>query len=153
MSWSLNYVSYLTNITGAPYQGAPKLVTFAIGVHQLHAFVTNWHYTFGNVFTNHFSTNRMVTIQSIWITNQVLCAVSKSVHRRPPIPKTITTNLISGDFFLIPTNWCGFDLVLSLPLGNPPYAYGPTNTIIYPGYNRSGSVGTNAAVGGTVRSG
>ena len=140
-----NYISYLTNITGAPYQGAPKLVTAIVSIN--YQFVTNWHYTFGNVFTNHFSNNRIVKTQSIWITN-----LTGAPYGSPFIAvtntKTITTNLISGDFFLIPTNWCGFDLVLSQPLGTPPYKYGPTNTIIYAGYNTNGSVGTNYSVGG-----
>jgi hypothetical protein len=141
-----NYVSYLTNSgPGTPYQGPPKLVTVVSSIG--YQWITNWNYVFGNVFTNHFYTNRFVTIQSIWITNTIGAA-----HGAPyvAITNTITykTNLISGDFFLIPTNWCGFDLRLALPLGVPPYTYGVTNTVIYNGYNSSGSVGTNAAVGG-----
>ncbi len=142
-----NYISYLTNLTGAPYQGAPTLVT--VPVSTTYEFVTNWHYTFGNVITNHFSTNRLVVVQSIWITNLV-GAPYGSPFIAVTNTKTITTNLISGDFFLIPTNWCGFDLVLSQPLGNPPYEYGPTNTVIYAGYNTNGSVGTNATAGGNA---
>ena len=140
-----NYISYLTNQFGSPYQGPPVLVTKAAS--SGYVWVTNWTYTFGNVFTNHYYTNRLVTVQSIWITNRIgapygspTIAVTNSV--------TYKTNLVSGDFFLIPTNWCGFDLTLSFPLGNPPYQFGPTNTVIYSGYATNGSTGTNNVAGG-----
>jgi hypothetical protein len=142
-----NYVSYLTNTTGSPYQGPPKLVTKPVSTNYL--WVTNWNYTFGNVITNHYSTNRYITTQSIWITNQI-----GAPYGSPFIAKTnyttVKTNQISGDFFLIPTNWCGFDLVEAQPLPTPPYTYGITNTIIYNGYNTNGSVGTNFTVGGNA---
>ncbi len=146
-TWVTNYVSYLTNYTGAPYQGPPKLVTLPVSTNYI--WVTNWTYSFGNVFTNHFYTNRFITVQSIWITNNI-----GAPYGSPLIAKTnsvtFKTNLISGDFFLIPTNWCGFDLRLSFPLGNPPYKNGVTNTTIFAGYNTSGSVGTNFTIGGNA---
>ena len=143
--WVTNYISYLTNLTGAPYQGAPKLVTVAQSWQPV--WVTNWNYTFGNVFTNHYYTNRFVTVQSIWITNQI-----GAPYGSPFIAKTnlttYKTNLVSGDVFLIPTNWCGFDLTLAFPLGNPPFKTGLTNVVIFPGYNTNGVTGTNNLVGG-----
>jgi hypothetical protein len=141
-----NYVSYLTNYIGSPYGGPPKLVTVAVSTN--YAFITNWNYTFGNVFTNHYYTNRYITVQSIWITNSPYGSPYGSPFVAVTNSMTYKTNLISGDFFLIPTNWCGFDLVLSLPPGNPPYQYGTTNTIVYSGYNTNGATGTNNLVGG-----
>ena len=143
---NINYISYLTNITGAPYSSPPKLYVKAVSTNYL--WVTNWHYTFGNVFTNHYYTNRTLTLTSIWITNQI-----GAPYGSPFIAKTNSvtyqTNLVSGDFFLIPTNWCGFDLQLAFPLSNPPYTYGSTNVIVYSGYNHNGPTGTNNVVGGT----
>jgi hypothetical protein len=85
----------------------------------------------------------------VWITNQIgapygspFVAITNS--------KTYTTNKVSGDFFLIPTNWCGFDLRLAFPLNNPPQTYSQTNTVVYNGYSTNGSVGTNATVGGNA---
>ncbi len=145
--WVTNYISYLTNLTGAPYQGAPKLVTVVDSYQP--QWVTTWKYTFGNVFTNHFYTNRFVTVQSIWITNLI-----GAPYGSPFVARTNTvtykTNMISGDFFLIPTNWCGFDLIRALPLGSPPYLTGLTNVIIYPGYNTNGVTGTNNLTGGNA---
>ena len=143
-----NYISYLTNITGAPYQGAPKLVTQIQSINF--AFVTNWVHQFGNVFTNHFYTNRTYRVRNIWITNLIgapypspFVAYTNDVIKQK-------TNSISGDFFIFPTNWCGFDLRLALPLSTPPESFSQTNTFVYPGYNSSGSVGTNATVGGNA---
>jgi hypothetical protein len=142
-----NYISYLTNYTGSPYQGPPKLVTKAVSTNFV--FVTNYLYSFGNVFTNHFYTNRTYKVTSIWITNQV-----GAPYGSPFIgitnSKTFTTNKISGDFFIMPTNWCGFDLRLALPLSTPPQSYSQTNTYVYAGYGTNGTVGTNAAVGGNA---
>lgn len=142
-----NYISYLTNYLGAPYQGPPTLITKAISTNFV--FTTNWVHVFANVFTNHVYPNRNYRVTSIWITNIV-----GAPYGSPFIGVTNTvvykTNLVSGDFFILPTNWCGFDLRLTLPLGNPGHKFGSTNTYIYPGYNADGSVGTNATVGGTA---
>jgi hypothetical protein len=134
-----NYVSYLTNAYGSPYQGPPKLVTTPTETNYI--WITNWTYRFGNIFTNHYYTNRYVRVQSIYTTN-IIGAVWPSFQTVTNI-KTIKTNLVSGDFFIIPTNWCGFDLALSFPLGNPPYKFGNTNIVVYGGYTTNGSVGTN----------
>jgi len=135
-----NYVNYLTNQTGSPYNGTPIAVTKPISTNYV--WITNWNYSFGNVLTNHFYTNRSITIQSIWVTNQI-----GAPYGSPLVYKTnyttFKTNLISGDFFIIPTNWCGFEVAATLPDGNPAYAYGLTNTVSYIGYNTNGATGTN----------
>ena len=135
-----NYVNYLTNRTGSPYQGPPIAVTKPISTNYL--FITNWNYTFGNVLTNHYYTNRFVKVQSIWITNQIGAPYgSPLVYKTNYV--TIKTNMISGDFFIIPTNWCGFEVAATLPPSTPPYLYGVTNTVFYNGYNTNGATGTN----------
>ena len=139
-----NYVHYLTNKTGAPYQGLPIAVTKAVSTNYV--WITNWNYTFGNILTNHYYTNRLVSIQSISVTSPVGAPYGTVVATTNFV--TVKTNQISGDFFIIPTNWCGFEVASTLPLGNPPYAYGTTNVILYNGYNTNGATGTNIALGG-----
>ena len=127
---NITYVSYLTNKVGSPYGSAPILVTKAVATN--YPFITFWHYNFGNVFTNHYYTNRYITVQSI--SGKAPIGAPFGTTSLTTNTATYKTNLISGDFFLIPTNWCGFDLVLSAPLSNPPYTYGSTNTYIYLNY-------------------
>ncbi len=108
--YTTNYVTYLTNKIGSPYGSPPILVTVPV---TGYAWQNYWNYTFVNVFTNHFYTNRLVTVQDTWVTNWI----------GAPYPNTFTniktaiytTNLVSGDFFLLQTNWCGFDLIASFP--------------------------------------
>jgi hypothetical protein len=127
---NITYVSYLTNKVGSPYGSAPILVTKAVATN--YPFVTFWHYNFGNVFTNHYYTNRYITVQSI--SGKSAIGAPFGTTSLTTNTTTYKTNLVSGDFFLIPTNWCGFDLVLSSPLSNPPYTYGATNTYFYSNY-------------------
>jgi len=143
-----NTVSYLTNYTGAPYGGPPKAVTVAVSTNAYSG--TIYTYQFGNVITNHYYTNRLVATQNIWTTNLI-----GAVYGSPLVTVTNYSykyyHQPSGDFFIYPTNWCGFDLLLSFnPNVNPPNTYGPTNTIIYAGYNTNGATGTNNAPGGNA---
>ena len=143
-----NYVSYLTNYTKSPYGSPAIAVTLPVSTNQY--FGTNYVYTFGNIFTNHFYTNRLVRTQNIWTTNQI-----SAPYGSPLITVTNytmkTNHLVSGDFFIYPTNWCGFEVVgLINPNVNPPFATGITNTVIFQGYNSTNGnpSGTNNVVGG-----
>jgi hypothetical protein len=134
-----NYISYLTNQTSAPYPGVPSLVTIPVSTNY-NVPLTNYTYIFGNVVVNHSYPNRLVITQSISSTNLSYGSTY------PPVP-SLKTNLsiiyvpkISGDFFLIPTNWCGFDVTAVARLNNPPYQFSQTNTVIYPGYSAAGSI-------------
>lgn len=120
-----NFVSYLTNRIGSPYPGQPTLVTVAVSTNSV--ILTNWVHTFGNVITNRFYTNRWVWQQDIWVTN-VIGAPYPNVRTNITYSR-FYTNRASGDFFIIPTNWCGFEIILTLPPNNPPYAYGITNVL------------------------
>ena len=134
---NITYVTYLTNKVGSPYGSAPIVVTKAVATNYL--WVTDWHYTFGNVFTNHYYTNRYITVSTI-TTKRTIAAPYGTPLAITTNSTTYKTNLVSGDFFLIPTNWCGFDLQLAFPLSNPPYTYGASNTVTYPKY----ASGTNS---------
>lgn len=141
-----NYLSYLTNYTGAPFNGPPVAVTVPIATNYF--FITNWSYIFGNVVTNHSYTNRTVAIQSIWTTNQI-GAPFGSPFITNITTQVYSTNKISGDFFIVPTNWCGFQIIAILPPNNPPQSYGLTNTVVFNGFNTNGSTGTNIPTANT----
>ena len=137
---NVNYVNYLTN-----YAWYGPVYAMTVPVSTNYSWVTNWNYTFGNIFTNHYYTNRPVTIQSIWTTNYAWYAPFFLYTNTV----TVYTNQISGDFFIIPTNWCGFKVVGVLPQNNPPYLYGSTNTVNYNGITTNGiATGTNNLPGG-----
>ncbi len=137
-----NYVFYLTNYT---WYGPVFAVKAPVSTNYF--FITNWHYTFGNIYTNHYSTSRAVIVQSVWTTNYAWYAPFFSLTNY----NLIYTNKVAGDFFLIPTNWCGFQVVATRPLDNPPYLYGSSNTIIYNGITTNGvPTGTNNPAGGSA---
>ncbi|HEV2693742.1 MAG TPA: Ig domain-containing protein [Verrucomicrobiae bacterium] len=143
-----NFVSYLTNYSGSPFGSPPKSVTLPVSTNAY--LGTVYQYQFGNVFTNHAYKTRTLITQSIWTTNAGIGAPAGSPFFTVTNYATKTfTNTVSGDFFIIPTNWCGFDLILATsPNINPPYGNGPTNTVIYQGFNSSGATGTNNPAGG-----
>jgi hypothetical protein len=102
-----NIVTYLTNGGFGSPAGTVIQVTATNG------FSPNifpiYTYTFGNIYTNAFALNNTVTNQIITLTNligapagsQVLKVTNKALK---------LTNSPSGDFFIIPTNWCGFNI-------------------------------------------
>jgi len=83
--------------------------------------VTNFNgtftYTFGNVVTNHFSTNTTFQLQ---IQKTVIAPLVGSPVGSPPATNTTFTtttvhsNIVSGDFFLVPTNLCGLNILQTL---------------------------------------
>ncbi|MBW8865238.1 MAG: hypothetical protein JF609_10030, partial [Verrucomicrobia bacterium] len=103
-----NVVTYLTNYVGSPVGSPPIQVTVTNSFSP--NFYPVYNYTFGNIVTNVFSTSNKVVIQTISVTN-----VTGSPFGTPQstnittVNKTIT-NGISGDFFIIPTNWCGYQV-------------------------------------------
>ena len=119
--WITNYVTYLTNQIGYPSTSPPITVTVPASWYQVR--VDYWTYAFGNVFTNHYSTNRLVVVRTDWTTNKIGAPYGSSVTYSTYATNKL--NQISGDFFLYPTNWCGFDLQLSF---YPVVTGGATNT-------------------------
>jgi hypothetical protein len=83
--------------------------------------VTNFNgtftYTFANVVTNHFSTNTTIQLQ---IKKTTIAPVIGAPAGSPDVTNTTTTtstvvsNTVSGDFFLIPTNLCGLEVIQTL---------------------------------------
>jgi hypothetical protein len=79
-------------------------------------FTGAFTYTFGNVVDNHFSTNTPVQIQVQTTTIGPFygSGVGSPLQTNTTTSTTtILSNLDSGDFFLIPTNTCGLDIISS----------------------------------------
>ena len=71
-------------------------------------FYPLYSYVFGNIYTNLYSTSNTVVVQTISVTNLTGAPFGTAQSTNiTTVTKTLTNN-ISGDFFLIPTNWCGF---------------------------------------------
>ena len=138
-----NYVYYLTNFA---WYG--PVFTVKAPVSTNYFWITNWSYTFGNVYTNHYYTSRPVYVQDIWTTNYTWYGPTSTKTNINATP--YYTNKISGDFFIIPTNWCGFDVVATRPLNSPPYLYGYTNTVDYTGIGTNGISTNTTFVSGLV---
>jgi len=126
-------VTYLTNAGYGSPAGTVIQKTVTNG------FLPNifpiYSYTFGNILTNVYSTSDKVTIQTITVTNLIGApagSVVTNVHN-----STVTLpNLPSGDFFIIPTNWCGFDVLQKIwEVKEPSF----TNTLSAFGTNGLGS--------------
>jgi len=124
-------VSYLTNLTGAPYTDPPILVTYTNGFN--YNIIPLYSYTFGNILTNVYSPNTRATNQTISVTNWVGAPAGSPPFTNITMKRVTLTNVVSGDFFIVPTNWCGFtiqatQLVQVLPsFTNTLVAVSPTN--------------------------
>ncbi len=75
-------------------------------------FTTNvtrqYGYAFDNVVTNSFYPNTPVTIQT---TNIYSCGLPGLLCTNITTTNAIWTNVVSGDFYLLPTNQCGLSIV------------------------------------------
>jgi len=115
-------VSYFTNFPGSEVGSPPVLIVatnFSVG------FTTIFTDTFANVITNHYYPSTTYRIQTITVG-----PVKGGQAGSPSITNTtyqtvVVTNMPSGDYYLVPTNQCGFDIVSTL-LTN---VFSVTNTI------------------------
>jgi hypothetical protein len=128
-----NVLTYFTNAgTGFPANTPPHLVTVTNGL--IRTFFTQFFYTFANVVTNHYYATSPVTVTTTFTTNLVGAPTGNASVGSSSV--TFFTNQPYGDLLIIPTNWCGFQVVS---------AYSPQ---VRPGIsnNVATSVFTNAAI-------
>jgi hypothetical protein len=76
--------------------------------------LTNYVYTFGNVVTNSSSTNTTVQILTTNVAPVIGAPVGSPNVTNVTTSKAFQTNLVSGDFYLIPTNSCGLTVLQTL---------------------------------------
>jgi hypothetical protein len=96
-----------------------------------YTLVTNYTYTFANIFTNSFTTNSTITTQTI-STSSLIGAPAGSPAVTNIVTTASSTHVLNGDFFIVPSNWCGFIVVTSSPpqktfFTNVVFAAGSTN--------------------------
>ena len=88
----------------------PGLVITSV---RTNLFSGTYVYTFGNVYTNTYFTNTLVQIQVVSsnIYSPIGFPVGFVVTNVTTNTTIVQSNIVSGDFFLIPTNTCGLDIV------------------------------------------
>ena len=118
----------LTTQIGAPVGSPLVVVTVTNGYNN--NFVIWYNYVFGNIVTNTYSNSRRVTIQNIYETNLIGSPIGSPLKTNVVNTVMTYTNMPSGDFFLVPTNWCGYNVLvpnLIQPYEQPYASY--TNTV------------------------
>jgi hypothetical protein len=114
-------VTFLTNLVGAPANSPPIQVTVSNVIPF--TIITNYIYTFANIVTNSSTTNTTIVTQTISIASPI-GAPAGTPSTTNLVTTTMHTHDLSGDFFIVPTNWCGFIVVTS----SPPQRATVTNT-------------------------
>jgi hypothetical protein len=118
-----NFVTKQVVPYGEPYPGVPINVTYVGSV------VTNrivrYNYDFGNVmldvnntfvpFVNYTNSKGLYSpLRTVTVQTTILAPPIGSPYGSPPATnvttKVETINSVAGDFFIMPTNWCGFQL-------------------------------------------
>ena len=121
--WVTNFTAYFTNLPWAPV-GSPPVLAFV--TNRTLTVQTWYHYTFNNVVTfqlvngiwtavplpnivSHIGTV-LISVQTTVVTNLPWAPVGS-----PPVTNTTTfsylTNVVAGEYFIIPTNLCGIAIV------------------------------------------
>jgi hypothetical protein len=118
--------AYFTNFPGEQFPSLPTFVIFTNG--WTFGFQTNYVYTFGNVVIFNYSSNTPAQLQTTSLAYQ-----NGAQYPTPPGTNTTTVNIIltnqpSGQYYLIPTNSCGFQFVVTNGLNLPDGVY--TNQMI-----------------------
>ncbi len=103
-----NIISYFTNYYGEAIGAPPHLITKNVPTPTI---VEYYNYTFDNIITNLYSATTTAKIQSITV-----APASGAPIGSPSITnvttKTITVNVPSGEFYILPTNSpCGLDIL------------------------------------------
>ena len=139
--------SYFTNFPGSP---AGTLPTFVTGTNTFTFFVqTNFTYTFGNVIAVEFHSNTPAKLETTSLKIKPGSPVENPIiETNVTIQNIILTNVISGDYYLIPTNSCGLDIVGTLVTNNFAGAFTNVITSATNGAttNASGFVGSESIV-------
>ncbi|HEV2328999.1 MAG TPA: hypothetical protein VGY56_09460 [Verrucomicrobiae bacterium] len=118
--------SYFTNYPGEQFGTLPTFVIFTNG--YTYSWLTNYVYTFGNLVIFNYYSNTPAQLQTTSLAYQ-----SGAQYPTPPITNTTVQNILltnqpSGQYILIPTNSCGFDIVITNALNVPDGTF--TNEII-----------------------
>jgi len=106
-------VSYFTNLPGSP------VATFVVKTNgYFYTAQTNYLYQFGNVVIVNEHTNTSAQLQTISLGVLNGAPAGADVVTNVTYKKITLTNTISGDYYLLPPNSCGFNLVKTLLKNN-----------------------------------
>jgi len=103
--------SYYTNFLGSQAGSPPVLV---IATNYSLGFTTIYSDTFANVVTNFYSPSTTYQIQTITVGPRLGAQAGSPPATNVTYQTYVDTNTPSGDYYLIPTNQCGFDIVSTL---------------------------------------
>ncbi len=120
--WITSVTNYLTNVITTNIIAYYTNFPYALDLSNFFPtyatnYVTNtvrlFDYTFGNVVTNSYSPNRVITDQIVDVVLATTYTPGAPVTFVTNLlsSQTYTTNLPSGDFYIVPTNLLGFDVV------------------------------------------
>jgi len=129
-----NFITFLTNWIGGPAGSSKQVTEIDPNNPYNYSILPVYSYVFGNIVTNVYSPNSIVTNQSISVTNLIGAPAGSPLATNIIMKRLTLTNVVSGDFFIIPTNWCGYtvqatQLVRVLPsFTNTVVATGTTNS-------------------------
>lgn len=137
-------ISYFTNAYGQPANDTTYFVVATNG--YTYAWQTNYVYTFANMVIFSYSSNTPAQLQTIWLSapyGSGLGTIYTNVTYQ-----NITLNQPSGQYYLVPTNSCGFDIAYTNKLNVFAGTY--TNAVIATATNvgvvDTGFVGTESIV-------
>ncbi len=101
-------VSYYTNFPGSQAGSPPTLVVTGVLTTNYTLIYSD---TFANVITNSYSPSTTYTVQDITVQPRLGAPAGSPPQTNITYQTFVDTNLPSGDYYLLPTNQCGFDIV------------------------------------------
>lgn len=106
-----NFIAFFTNYATSSFGSPPQLVIAPVLTQSIMPVYTD---TFANIVTNHYSPNTVVTAQTITVG-----PIPGSTFGSPNGTNTTSKQVVlpgvpSGDYYLIPTNGCGLDILSTL---------------------------------------
>ena len=121
--------NFMTNSVvpvGEPFPGTNITVTYVSGVYTNYEVL--YHYTFGNLMLRSnntfypfvdYNTSRSLynTNETVVIQTTIIAPLNGAPYGSPPVTNTFNQTRhvygVTGDFVIMPTNWCGFKIVQS----------------------------------------
>lgn len=103
--------SYLTNTPGSQYGSAPYLYIYTNGFTL--TWQTNYVYSFANMVIVNYHSNTPARLQTISLGYKNGQSYPAPLQTNITYKNITLTNVASGDYYVIPTNSCGFDIVIT----------------------------------------
>jgi len=103
-----NVVDYFTNYIGSAAGSAPVLVVVTNASVGIGEFYVD---TFANIVTNHYYPNTVETLQTVTVGPRTGSPAGSPAVTNTSSATIILTNVPSGDYYILPTNTCGLDII------------------------------------------